>query len=128
MDRPKATPKDFFLWAGAMLTLYGGVVAFITLLFSYIDHIFPNPLRGYSYDPYQSGMSYEMAALIVLTPVFLGLMRFIRSDIAHDPARKEIWLRRWVLFLTIFVAGATLLVELIFPFSRLLPCGGINLT
>jgi len=101
------------LWAGAMLTLYGGVVAFITLLFSYIDHIFPNPLRGYSYDPYQSGMSYEMAALIVLTPVFLGLMRFIRSDIMRDPSRREVWVRRWALFLTVFVAGATMVIDLI---------------
>ncbi|KKW35863.1 hypothetical protein A2852_02530 [Candidatus Adlerbacteria bacterium RIFCSPHIGHO2_01_FULL_54_23] len=113
MDKPKITPKDFFLWVGAMATLYGGVVAFIALLFNYVDTIFPNMLRQYSYDPYQSGMSYEMAALIVLAPVFLALMRFIRRDIAHDPARKEIWLRRWVLFLTIFVAGATMIIDLI---------------
>src|SRR3989344_5743977 len=113
MDRPKATPKDFFLWAGAMLTLYGGVVAFITLLFSYIDQAFPNALRGYAYDPYQSGMSYEMAALIVLTPVFLGLMRFIRRTIARDPSRREVWIRRWALFLTVFAAGAMMVIDLI---------------
>src|SRR3989338_11325097 len=121
MDKPKITPKDFFLWVGAMATLYGGVVAFIALLFNYVDTIFPNMLRQYSYDPYQSGMSYEMAALIVLAPGFLALMRFICRVIAHDPARKEIWLRRWVLFLTIFVAGGPLLLhflELLFSFPR----------
>lgn len=112
MDKPKTTPKDFFLWAGAMLTLYAGVVAFITLLFNYINYTFPDPLRYYS-DPYSSGIPYSMASLIVLTPVFMVLMRIIRRNIASDSSRGEIWVRRWALFLTVFIAGATIVVDLI---------------
>ena len=112
MDRPKTTPKDFFLWAGAMVTLYAGVVSFITLLFNYINYTFPDPLRFYG-DPYSSSIPYAMASLIVLTPVFLVLMRIIRRNIAADASRGEIWIRRWALFLTVFVAGATIVVDLI---------------
>lgn len=54
-----------------------------------------------------------MASLIVLVPVFLVLMRLIRRDIAADPSRNEIWVRRWALFLTLFLAGATIVVDLI---------------
>ncbi|MDP2649084.1 MAG: DUF5671 domain-containing protein [bacterium] len=111
MDKPRATPKDFFLWAGAMLSLYAGVFAFIALLFSYIDYAFPNQL--YYVSPYQSGISYEMASLIVLTPVLLILMRLIRSDIAADTTRLEIWVRRWALYLTVFAAGAGVVVDFI---------------
>lgn len=115
MNNPKVTPKDFVLWLGAMATLYGGVVAFITLVFDYINHAFPRAITNayYYYDPYSSGISYEMAALIVLTPVFLVLMRMIRRDIARDPSRADIWVRRWALFLTLFLAGATMVIDLI---------------
>ncbi len=114
MDTPKAGPKDFVFWVGAMATLYGGVVAFVTLVFDYINHSFPDPVTNQYYaDAYSDSISYEMAALIVLAPVFLVLMRLIRRDIAADASRKEIWVRRWALFLTLFVAGATLVVDLI---------------
>ncbi|MDP4020591.1 MAG: DUF5671 domain-containing protein [Candidatus Adlerbacteria bacterium] len=112
MEKPKTTPKDFFLWAGAMIAIYSGVVAIITLLFQYINYTFPDPLVYYS-DPYSSPIPYAMASLIVLTPVFLILMRVIRRNIAADPTRADIWVRRWALFLTVFVAGVTIVVDLI---------------
>jgi len=114
MEKARVTPKDFVLWLGAMIALYACVVAFISLVFDYINHAFPNPVNAnYYIDPYSSGISYQMAALIVLTPLFLFLMRLIRRDIARDPSRSEIWVRRWALFLTLFLAGATLVVDLI---------------
>jgi hypothetical protein len=109
----RATPKDFFLWAGAMVALYGGVVAFIALLFDYINYSFPDPLQYQYYtDPYSS-VAYEMAALIVLAPLFLVLMRLIRRDIAQDASRAETWVRRWALYLTVFAAGAAIVIDLI---------------
>lgn len=112
MDKPKTGPKDFFLWAGAMISLWGGVVAFIALIFDYLNYTFPNVLE-YRVNPYQGSMPYEMASLIVLAPLFLVLMRIIRRDIAQDPTRNEIWVRRWALFLTLFIAGVTIAVDLI---------------
>ncbi len=114
MDKPKATPKDFFLWTGALLTLYGGVVAFIALIFDYINYTFPDTVLNHGFvDPYQGGVAYEMATLIVLTPVLLILMRLIRRNITLDSTRSEVWVRRWGLFLTVFLAGATVVVDLI---------------
>jgi len=113
MDKPKTTPKDFFLWAGAMVALYWSVVAFIFLIFDYINYAFPDPLSYYSADPYQSGISYEMASIIVLFPIYVLLMWAIRNDIAKDPSRKDIWARRWALIFTLFVAGVTIAVDLI---------------
>lgn len=114
MDNPKATPKDFFLWAGAMLALYGSVIAFLGLIFDYINYALPNEL-AYSYygNPYQGSVAYEMASLIVLAPLCLVLMRVIRKNIAADSSRSEVWVRRWALFLTLFVAGATVAIDLI---------------
>ncbi|PIR82262.1 hypothetical protein COU20_03860 [Candidatus Kaiserbacteria bacterium CG10_big_fil_rev_8_21_14_0_10_59_10] len=108
----KVTPKDFFLWFGAMVALLGSVISFIALLFSYIDHVFPDPLAYYA-DPYSGGMRFAMATLIVLVPVLIILMRFIRQDIAAEPAKGDLWVRRWALFLTLFLAGGAIVIDLI---------------
>lgn len=121
MDKPKTTAKDFVLWAGAMASLYAGVVAFISLVFSYINQAFPNPVSDqYYYGPYSTDISYETASLIVLTPVFLILMRLIRRDIAADASKSDIWVRRWALFLTLFLAGATMVIDLIVALNTFL--------
>ena len=113
MDKPKTTAKDFFLWAGAMVAFYWSVIAYIFLVFNYIDYVFPNALNYYPVDPYQSGISYEMASIIVLLPIYLLVMRFIRSDISLDAGKADIWVRRWALILTLFVAGITVAIDLI---------------
>jgi len=112
MEQTKATPKDFFLWMGAMVSLYASIVAFLSLLFSYINHAMPDTALGYYTDPYAS-IAYEMASLIVFAPLFLILMRVIRRDIARDTTRNEVWVRRWALFLTLFIAGLTIAIDLI---------------
>ncbi len=112
MDKPKVTPKDFFLWAGAMISLYWSIFALVALLFKYIDYVFPDALNFYV-DPYSSSIRFSMASLIVFLPLYLYLMRVIRKDIARDETRNEIWVRRWLIVLTIFVAGLTLAGNLV---------------
>lgn len=112
MDKPKVTPKDFFLWIGAMIALYASVFSLISLLFDYINIAFPDVLNAYV-DPYSGSIRYEIASLMVLAPTLLILMRMIRNDIARLPEKRDLWIRRWALFLTVFVAGATVLCDLI---------------
>lgn len=113
MDKPKTTAKDFFFWAGAMVAFYWSVIAYIYLVFDYINYTFPNALSYYPSDPYQSGISYEMASVIVLLPISMFLMKLIHKDIVRDPSRKEIWVRRWLLILTLFLAGIVIAADLI---------------
>jgi hypothetical protein len=108
----KTTAKDFFLWAGAMVSFYWSVIAFILLMFDYINYAMPNPLSYYS-DPYQSSIPYDMASIIVLFPIYLVLMWCIRRDIRLDASRQDIWVRRWLIIFTLFVAGVTVAIDLI---------------
>jgi hypothetical protein len=111
--KPKVTPKDFFLWAGAMIGLYVSVVSFLSLIFDYLNYAMPGALSYYASDPYAGGISYEMASLIVFFPLFLVLMRFIRNSITADATRAEIWVRSWALYITLFVAGLTIAGDLV---------------
>lgn len=109
----KTTPKDFFYWAGAVVALYWSISAFIFLMFDYINYAFPDPLNLYASDPYQGGVSFEMSSLIVLFPVFILLMWLIHRDINKDTTHSEIWVRRWALVLTLFVAALSMIIDLV---------------
>lgn len=108
----KTSPRDFFFWAGTVIALYGSVISLIALLFEYVNSAFPDPL-AYSGDLYGDSVRAAMAGVIVLVPTTLILMRFIRKTITNEPGKAEIWVRRWALVLTIFIAVAVILIDLI---------------
>lgn len=114
MDKPRVTPRDFFFWAGAMIALYVSMFSVIALLFSYLNYLLPDALSYYSGDPYAGGISYSMASLIVFFPIFLILMRLIHGTIRADASRAEVWVRRWAIFFTLFVAALTIAGDLVF--------------
>lgn len=113
MERPGVTAKDFFLWFGAMIAFYWTIIAFVSLLFSYLNYALPDALQYYSGDPYSAGMSYQMASLVVMFPLYLLLMRIIRRSIEGDSSRADVWVRRWALVLTLFIAGIALAADLV---------------
>lgn len=108
----KTTPRDFFLWAGAVIALYGSVISLIALLFEYVNVAFPDPLAYYG-DPYGGAVRAAMAGVIVLVPTTLVLLRIIRKSIVKEQGKAEVWVRRWALVLTIFIAVAVILIDLI---------------
>lgn len=108
----KTTPRDFFLWAGAVIALYGSVISLITLLFEYVNRLFPDPLAYYG-DPFGGAVRAAMAGVIVLVPTTIFLFRIIRTTIAREEGKAEIWVRRWALVLTVFIAVVVILVDLI---------------
>ena len=110
-----------------MVALYWSVVAFIFLIFDYINYALPDPLAYYPADPYQSSIPYDMASIIVLFPLYLVLAWLIHRDIAKDPTRAEIWVRRWAIILTLFVAGATIVADLITLLNTFLSGDAITL-
>jgi hypothetical protein len=110
--KPKAGPRDFFLWLGAMVALYASVVSFLTLFFEYINRAYPDPLE-YWVDPYSGAIRFSIATLVVAFPLFLVLMRLIRSDIQTTPEKKDLWVRKWALYLTLFIAAFTIAVDVV---------------
>lgn len=124
--KPKTTPKDFFLWVGAIITLYVSAVSLLTLLFQYIDILFEDTLKGAFYDPYSGAIRFAIASLIVIFPIYIYLTKLINKDIRQNPEKKEIGVRKWLIYLTLFVAGVTIIIDLIVLINKFL--GGEELT
>ena len=113
----KNTPRDFFLHFGAFVALYSAAIALAMLLFRMIDYTFPDALReSYYYgftDPYSETMRFAIASLIILVPLSLYLFRVIQRKTRMDPMRHTLGVRRWLTYITLFVAGATIIGDLI---------------
>lgn len=115
----QTTAKDFFLWLTAVAALYVSVISMVALLFEYIDRLFGDPL-SYAYDPFSTGVRVAMASLIIIFPVYVWFTRILNSDLRKHPEKKELWVRRWLLVLTLFLAGATIVIDLIVLVNRFL--------
>ena len=96
----KTTPKDFFLYIGSLVCLYIGVFSLANLLFSIIDKLYPTVDRYYYYS--SSTVSWPVAALVVLFPLYVVLASFIQREIIRTPEKATILVRKWLLYLTLF--------------------------
>ena len=106
------TPKNFFLQIGIIATLYASIISFLSFLFSLIDNVFPNP-EAYYYDITNSSLRYSISVLIVVFPIFLFLSRLHRRAIEVHVELKDSKLRKWLLYLTLFLAGVAVAVDVI---------------
>lgn len=110
MNQIKTTPKDFFLHLTATVVLYTAVIALINLSFSIINYFFPDALAGYFY---ANSVAWPISMLVVLVPVLYVVEWLIEKDIKAVPEKKELWVRRWRIYLTLFLAGAVIVGDFI---------------
>jgi hypothetical protein len=109
--KPKMSAKDFFINLGAIVALYTTVVSLLNLLFRVINVAFPQTLNNY-YAGSQS-VSFPVATLIIFFPIFILLMWFLERSYKTEPDKKQLGVRRWLTYITLFVAGLTLAGDLV---------------
>lgn len=111
MKTKPSTARDVFLYLLVTITLAISTISLLTLLFQYINISFPDPLDWYS--GVTSTARGAMAALIVAWPTLLLLSRTTNKELVEKTEKKDIWVRRWLLYLALFVASIAILVDLI---------------
>lgn len=104
------TPKDFFLHLGATVALYAVAISLINLLFAVINYLVPDALASYFYAP---SVAWPISMLIVLVPVLYLLEWAIARGIRIVPEKASLFIRRWRIYLTLFLAGATIIGDVI---------------
>lgn len=109
---PKSTPRDFFMYLLVTVMLYASVVSFIALLFAYIDVLYPDQL-GICYSCSLNQIRLSSAALIVVFPVFVILFWLLSREYIAAPERREIKVRKWLVYLTLFISAVTITVDLV---------------
>ena len=103
--------RDAFLYLLAFSTLGTWTIALGSLIFTFVDRWFPDPLTRQFTDRY--GVSREMACIIVAFPVFLFVMRFILREVETRPEKIESGVRKWLTYIALLIAAGTVIGDLI---------------
>lgn len=107
----KNYPRDVLLHILSVITLYWSVGNILALLFAYVNVWVPDPLETYTRAA--EAINWPLATLVVLFPVYLWSVRFLNRDIARHPEKNEYKVRRWLLYLNVFLAAALLIGDMV---------------
>lgn len=111
-NKLKMTPWDFFMHLLCFAMLYASVVSFITLLFQYINVLFPDKLDFY-YTAILNSIRVATAVLIVVFIVFLLINWLLEKDFKKTPAKRDLKFRKWLIYFTLFASAVTIVIDLI---------------
>lgn len=111
----KTFPRDMFLYFLSIITLAVSAIAFGTLLFQYTNIYISDPLTD-SFRPISShfgAIRQALASLVIVFPVYIWVSWFLQKDLQRYPEKRELKIRKWLLYLTLFVASIIIIVDLV---------------
>lgn len=117
----KTTPKDFFLYAFAAGSLYFSATTLIALLWQLINVWLPETtISPYETESVGSVLRWSVAMLIIIFPAYVAAMWHIGKEIDKEHGKTELWVRRWFIWATLFIAAVTMLGNLVYLVYMLL--------
>src|SRR5690606_8963063 len=116
VPRPRAqlSAREAFEYLLLFATLYLTAWHLGSLLFDLINHALPDAgdprYRIYRMD---ASMRWSIAALVVAFPLFAWLARHVGQGVTRHPVKRLSPVRRWLTYLTLFIAAAVLIGDLV---------------
>jgi len=91
-------------------TLYASAFSLGQMCFQLINQAFPDPAAS-SMAPElaRQATRWSVSYLVVAFPIFLLLARRVGRELAADPAKCGSKVRRWLTYMTLFVAAAVII-------------------
>jgi hypothetical protein len=127
LDMPIPAPPDrggareAFFHLLTFAAFYASVIAVVLLLFRYINRLFPDPAMLERSGTWElSAIRWSLAFVIVSFPLFLWLSRVLLREMRVHPERSWSGTRRWLTYLTLFLASIALGGDVITLVFRLL--------
>ncbi len=112
--RPQLSAREAFEYLLLFATLYLSAWHLGSLLFDLINHFLPDAADpAYRVQRLGQSMRWSIASLVVAFPVFAWLAWRIGGDVARDPNRRLSPVRRWLTYLTLFLAATVLICDLV---------------
>lgn len=119
--RPYLSAREAFLYLVLFATLYVAAYHLGSLLFDLITRAWPDPADPpYVVSRLGSSMRWSTASVIIAFPVFLFVAHYLSKELARNPVKRLSAVRRWLTYLTLFVAAAVLVGDMIALVNNLL--------
>lgn len=111
----KSKAVDFFLYFGIIISLIVCITNILEMIFTAIDRKFPDVLGSISYysDAYNNDVRLAIASLIVMYPLYIILSFVVAKDISKNPQKKDIGVRKFMIYTALFVTVCTLVGTLV---------------
>ncbi|MFH0779393.1 MAG: DUF5671 domain-containing protein [Parcubacteria group bacterium] len=119
-------PRDVFLHLLAIITLYWSAVSFIMVMFQHVNYYFQDKALGDPLMAVQGLLRFALASLIIVFPIFFFVSYFLERLYDREPLLREMKLRKWLIYFTLFVAAIVIIVDLVRVILVYLQ-GGMNL-
>lgn len=115
VPRPKLylSAREAFMYLVLFTTLYLTTFSLGRLIFQFINIGFPDPAAYYDYvDSARQAIRFSVASLIIAFPIFLYLSLLIGRSIKRDPSKRASKVRKWLTYMTLFVAAGVIIGDL----------------
>ncbi len=108
--RPYLSAREAFQYLVLFSTLYISAFNLGSLLFQFINQAFPDPAApARAAEAVREAIRWSISFLVVAFPVFLFVARLTDREIRLDPSKRASKIRRWLTYLTLFVAAGVLI-------------------
>jgi len=107
----KSTPKDVFLHLFNIVTFYLSIIGFITLYIQYINVMFPDKLNYY-FTGIANGVRWSTSVLLIAVIAYLFTSWMLGKDLAKTPEKRNLKLRKWLVYFTLFISAITIIIDL----------------
>jgi hypothetical protein len=112
--RPSLSAREAFLYLMLFTTLYIAAWNLGSLLFDLINRALPDPADPkYVVDRLGDSIRWSTASVIIAFPVFLYVARYLGRELALQPVKRLSPVRRWLTYLTLFIAAGVLIGDMI---------------
>lgn len=116
VPRPRASlsARDAFLHLVLFSALYMASWQLGGLCFDLLDAWLPDAADSpYAGPALRSSMRWSVAALLIAFPLFAWMARLLSRELREDPAKRLSPVRRWLTYLTLFIAATALVCDLV---------------
>ena len=111
--RPSLDARDAFMYLVLFSTLYVSAYHLGSLLFDIINTAYPDAVDHERVPYSRMSMRWSLASLVVAFPVFVYMSWLVGRDLTADPNKRHSKVRRWLTYLTLFVAASVLIGDVI---------------
>lgn len=115
VPRPRASlsAREAFAYLVLFATLYFGTWNLGSLLFDLIERALPDAASAdYFAGASDSSIRWSASALVIAFPVFAFVAHRVARDVARHPIKRLSPVRRWLTYLTLFIAASVLIGDM----------------
>ena len=113
VPKPYLSAREAFIYLVLFTTLYLTTFNLGRLIFQFANLAFPDP--GALYETAQSArdaIRFSVASLVIAFPIFLYLSLLVSRSIKRDPSKRASKVRKWLTYMTLFVAAGVIIGDL----------------